>query len=132
MFTSENIKQLQRDVAKALKKVEKEHSVAFDLTFPRSYETYKLNFKVEVTRPSPYRDNYLKQAAQFGLDLSWLDKQFFHRGDYYQVIGLDPARVGKPVACSKLRTGTDTPGATHSFQVEFIKAQKFIPITTAA
>ena len=123
MFTLENIKQLQQDIEAALKSVETKHSVKFNLDYTKHFEPYKYGLKADIRKSSPYRDSYLKDAQRLGLELTWLDKQFSgDDGHFYQIIGLDPAK--RTVQCSRLKTGTDIPGATYSFQIETIKNMK--------
>jgi hypothetical protein len=114
MFTDESIKLLQEDRKAALKVVEKKHAVVIGLTH-KGGESYKLGFDLEVTKPSPYHDNYLKHAAKLGLELSWLGKDFSDGRNYYRIIGLDT--TDNSVMCSKLKPG-NTPGATYRFTVE--------------
>jgi hypothetical protein len=121
MFTPENMKQLQQDIETALKTVEKKYSVTFSLTYPRGYEPYKFNFKVEGTKASPYRDNYLKHAQKFGLDPTWLEQVFYDGGHSYIIQGFNPEKNSVIVSREK---NNGEPGSTYGFKVEFIKSVK--------
>ncbi len=123
-FTRENIKTLEQDIQKALKTVEKKHSVTFKISGDSRFGAYDYGYTIKATKESPYRQNYLNRASEFGLEPTWLDKWFSSQigrtgWGGFVVVGLDPANR-YPVVCNRVKDSVLS-GSLYFFPVETVK-----------
>lgn len=124
-FTWDGTKTLTQDIQKALKSVEKKHSVTFKISGADRLAEYKYEYSITATKASPYRDNYITHAKEFGLEPEWLDKWFSaqtSRNNWggFVVVGLDPTDRSKPVVCDRVRKSALS-GDLYFFTVEAVK-----------
>ena len=125
-FTPESINVLQQDIIKALKAVEKKHNVTLNLErATKSFWHHSVGFNLTAILSNPYRENYIKHAAEVGAKPEWLDRDFNTPsrrnfwGDDFRVVGLN---LPNEIVCDKLKNGKLT-GKHCSFSVEQIAAQ---------
>jgi hypothetical protein len=112
-FDKQNISFLRNEMTQALEGVAIKYGLRIEIGNVK-YSPTESHFKVQVNTvgingiiETADRSQFIRSAALYGIDPSWIDQEFNYNGDNYKITGLNPRAKRHPVQV--VRTSDDRP-----------------------